>query len=238
MELHNTNEDVVIAQVNDMFDMFERSGHSENICTCKQCRIDTACYVLNRIEPRYIVSNRGAIRIERNSIENQQRKVDIVVMIHEGIAKINHNKRPSFTHGVKKEEQSVHGMPMFNLPAISGRVFDGTNFAPMTNIDIELLRDDEMVAMVDNNWQNPFHLVEHNEGVFSFWPAPIATNEANVHKMFEFSIKINAQGFDKLNYFFKIPVKSEQKSGATFLRSRTFKLPDMYLFPPGEDSDS
>jgi competence protein ComFB len=238
MELHNTNEDVVIAQVNDMFDMFEASGNSENICTCEQCRIDTACYVLNRIEPRYIVSNRGSVRIGQDSIENQQRRADIVVMIREGITKINHNKRPSSPHGIKKEERPVQAAPVFNLPVIVGRVFDGTNFAPMANIDIELLRDGEMVVMANNNWQNPFRLTEHSGGAFSFWPAPIEDSEVNAHKMFECSIRIDVQGFDTLNYFFKIPVKSEQRSVTMFLLDRTFKLPDMYLFPPGEDADS
>ncbi|MDR1220814.1 MAG: late competence development ComFB family protein [Treponema sp.] len=235
MELHNTNEDVVIAQVNDMFNMFEQSDNIENICTCEQCRIDTACYVLNRIEPRYIVSNRGAVRIEQNSIENQQRGADIVVMIREGITQINHNKRPSSTHEIKKEESPVPATPVFNLPAISGRVFDGANFAPMADIDVELLRSGEMVAMVDNNWQNPFHLIEQSKGTFSFWPAPVLAKEASMHAMFEFSVRINAQGFDDLDYFFKIPVKSEQRSVTTFLLSRSFKLPDLYLFPPGEE---
>ncbi|MDR2447493.1 MAG: late competence development ComFB family protein [Treponema sp.] len=238
MELHNTNEDVVIAQVNDMFDMIERSDNSENICTCEQCRIDTACYVLNRIEPRYIVSNRGSVRIGHDSIENQQRRADIVVMIREGITKINHNKRPSSSHGIIKEDPPVYATPVFNFPVIVGRVFDGTNFAPMANIDIELLHDDEMVVMVNNNWQNPYRLTEHSEGTFSFWPAPIVTSEANVHKMFEFSIRIDVQGFDTLDYFFKLPIKSEQRSVTTVLPGRTFKLPDLYLFPVGEDADS
>jgi competence protein ComFB len=157
-------------------------------------------------------------------------------MIREGITKVNHTKRPSSTHGIKKEDMSVHATPVFNLPAVVGRVFDGTNFAPLADIDIQLLRDDEMVAMIDNNWQNPYHLVEHSEGTFSFWPAPIAASEVNVHKIFEFSVRINVQGFDTLNYFFKVPVKSEQRSAITFVRSRTFKLPDMYLFPSEEEN--
>jgi competence protein ComFB len=235
MELHNTNEDVVIALVNDMFDMFEKSGNIENICTCEQCRIDTVCYVLNRIEPRYIVSNRGAVRIEQKSIENQQRRADILAMIRESISIINHNKRSSSTHGIKKEGPPLHATPVFNLPAIFGRVFDGANFAPMADIDIELLRSGEMVAMIDNNWQNPFHLIEQSKGTFGFWPAPIVTEEVNMHSMFEFSVRITVQGFDELNYLFKIPVKSEQRSVTTFLLGRTFKLPDMYLFPLGEE---
>jgi competence protein ComFB len=197
--------------------------------------MDTACYVLNRIEPRYIVSNRGVVRIEQNTIENQQKEADIVAMIREGISRINHNKRPSSKHEVKKGNPPLRSGRVFNIPTIIGRVFDGTNFAPMANIDIELFRNEEMVNMVDNNWQNPYHLVEYTEGTFSFWPSPIPAEEVNVYKLFEFFIRINTLGFDEFKYFFKIPVKSEQKNISTFSRDRTFKLPDVYLFPPGEE---
>ncbi|MDR2193929.1 MAG: late competence development ComFB family protein [Treponema sp.] len=236
MELHNTNEDIVIAHVNDMFNAFDMSGKHDDICTCEQCRMDTVCYVLNRIEPRYIVSNRGVVRIEQNTIENQQKEADIVAMIHEGISKINHNKRPSSNHQVKKEATPLHTGQMFNIPTITGRIFDGMNFAPMTNIDIELLCDKEKVTMLNTNWQNPFHLVEPSQGVFSFWPSPIPAKAADEYKFFEFSIRVNEPGFDELKYFFKIPVKSEQKNITTFSPARTFKLPDLYLFPPGEET--
>jgi competence protein ComFB len=235
MELHNTNEDIVIAQVTDIFNAIEQQGNSDNICTCDQCRTDTACYVLNRIEPRYIISNRGAVRVERESLENQQKDADIVVMIREGLRKIHHNKRLSSNHEIKNSSVSFQNKPIFNIPTVIGRVFNGTNFAPIVDIEIELLRNNDIVSMVDNNWQNPCHIVKHSEGTFTFWPAPILAEDVNVRKLFEFSVRINVPGFEELKHFFKIPVISELKNITTFSRERTFKLPDLYLFPPGEE---
>jgi competence protein ComFB len=236
MELHNTNEDIVIAQVTDIFNALEQSENPEHICTCDQCRMDTACYVLNRIEPRYIVSHRGAVRIEQESIANQQKDADIVAMIHEGIAQVNHNKRPSSVHNARYHSSANQHKPVFNIPTIIGRVFNGTNFSPMSGINIDLLRNGDIVPMLDNNWQNPFPLVEHSEGTFTFWPAPILAEAENEHKSFEFCVRINAPDFEELKHFFKIPVISEPKNIMAFSRDRTFKLPDLYLFAPGEEN--
>ena len=63
-EIHNIVADIVFAQVTEVCDSIEKNKKGE-LCTCHQCRIDTACYVLNRIEPHYISSNRGITRIER-----------------------------------------------------------------------------------------------------------------------------------------------------------------------------
>jgi competence protein ComFB len=233
MELHNTNEDVVIAQVNDIFDFFDKNESSDGICTCEQCRMDTACFVLNRIEPRYIVSNRGAVRIEQESIANQQKEADIVAMIHEGIKRVNHNKRSSSDHAANVNSRIDGDTPTFNIPTMIGRLFDGANFAPISDVKVELHRDGILVPMVDSNWQNPYHLIQHSEGTFTFWPAPIPAEAANIHTSFEFSVTVKAPGFEELNHFFKIPVISEIRNVIAFSRDRTFKLPDLYIFPPG-----
>jgi competence protein ComFB len=88
--------------------------------------------------------------------------------------------------------------------------------------------------MKDANWQNPFTLVPNTEGTFTFWPEPIPTSTINEHKIFEYSIKVEAPKFDTFIHFFKIPVISEGQAASSFTMGRTFKLPDLYMFPPGE----
>jgi competence protein ComFB len=232
MELHNTNEDVVLAEVNDIFDAFEKNGNPEKICTCNQCRMDTVCYVLNRIEPRYILSNRGAVRIEQESIANQQKGADIVSKIYDGLRHVAHNKRPS-SHENNKNGKVDTNKPVFNIPTIIGRLFNGTNFAPITDVKVELLRNGDLVQMMDNNWQNPYNLGNYHAGTFTFWPAPIPAEDAEIHRLFEFAIKAEIPGFETLNHFFKVPVTSELKNITAYSRDRTFKLSDLYLFPPG-----
>jgi competence protein ComFB len=69
MEIHNTTEDMVLSIVHDIFDAIEKEGKPDRPCTCYQCRLDTACYVLNRISPKYVVSSRGVARAESDTME-------------------------------------------------------------------------------------------------------------------------------------------------------------------------
>ncbi|MDR0451473.1 MAG: competence protein ComFB, partial [Treponema sp.] len=91
--------------------------------------------------------------------------------------------------------------------------------------------------MKDNNWQNPYTLVANTKGTFAFWPEPIAADSPGQRKNFEYSIHIEAPGFEILNHFFKIPVISDSSPVKSYSLARTFKLPDLYMFPPGEDGN-
>jgi competence protein ComFB len=93
------------------------------------------------------------------------------------------------------------------------------------------------VAMKDQNWQNPYKLVSNTAGTFTFWPAPIKSKFAEERNEFEYSIKVSAPGFDELNHFFKIPLISEFELVGSFTMNRTFKLPDLYLFPASDEEE-
>ncbi|MDR1025458.1 MAG: late competence development ComFB family protein [Treponema sp.] len=237
MELHNTVEDLVLSRINEIFANIEKSDNPDHLCTCNQCRMDTACYVLNRTSPYYIVSNRGAARAEQETIQKQQLDADIVALIYEGIRRVNHNQRPTAVHGARQTETGSENSPMFNIPSIVGRVFDGSNFAPLSGLQVKLFRNGELVPMKDNNWQNPCTLVSNTEGTFTFWPGPIPAAASNIHHIFEFNVKIEDEKFETLNHFFKIPVISDAHAASSFSLVRTVKLPDLYLFPPGNDED-
>jgi competence protein ComFB len=237
-ELHNTTEDIVFSKVETIFDAIEKDGNPDSLCLCHQCHMDTVCYVLNRVEPRYIISNRGVARIEWGGFERQQKEADIAALVYEGLKRVNHNQRPNVLHNHNfSAEDSVSSIPVYNIPTIVGRLFNGVNFAPMSSIKIELHRNGDLVPMKDNNWQNPYNLVPNTEGTFTFWPNSIPAEAADLHKIFEYSIKIEAPEFESLNHFFKIPVISEIQSASSFSMDRTFKLPDLYMFPPGGDEE-
>jgi competence protein ComFB len=237
MELHNTAEDLVLALIGEIFANIEKSDNPDKLCTCSQCRLDTACYVLNRTNPHYIVSNRGAARVEQETIRKQQLDADIVTLIYEGIRRVNHNLRPTAVHGAKQPKADSLDTPVFNIPTIVGRIFNGSDFAPAAGIKVELFRNGELVAMKDSNWQNPCTLVPNTEGTFTFWPNPIPASENNLHHVFEFNVRVESGEFETLNHFFKIPVISDTRAANSFSLSHTVKLPDLYLFPPGNDDD-
>jgi competence protein ComFB len=236
LKIHNVSEDLVVKEIDKICDEIEKNGQEQQICTCSQCRLDAACYVLNRTKPTYVVSNRGVARVERETLERQQKEVDITVLIYRALKEVAHNRRANFSHDERGStaKTTVH-RAVFNIPTIVGRVFDGINFEPLAGIDVELRREGKLSAMRDFNWQNPYRLVRATAGTFTFWPEPIDAEQVGEQAIFEFAVRIKAEKYETLNSFFEIPAVSEVYSEIPFSIDRTFKLKDLYLFPEGTE---
>jgi len=238
MDIHNTNEDVVFNKVQRIFEEIERSGNPEKLCLCEQCRADTICFTLNRIEPYYIVSNRGLTRLDQSGLLRQQIEVDIATLIYKGIRMVNHNLRPTAPHNGTNKDNPKANFPVFDMPTISGRIFDGISFEPIVNIDVALYSEGELVPARNSNWQNPYTIVPSTPGVFSFWPAPFATTEVDISKDIKFSIRVNSPDYEVLIHHFDIASISRNLDPYTQTLNRSFRLPDLYLFPPGESEQN
>jgi competence protein ComFB len=234
MDIHNTNEDIVFNAVQAIFDEINGNGNPENFCLCYQCRIDTICYTLNRIEPHYIVSNRGFTRIDTTNIKHQQIMADITSLIYKGLRLVNHNMRPTAPHDGSSENIHKINHPVFDIPTIAGRIFDGISFEPIIGIEVGLFCEGELIAMRNNNWQNPYMMVPSTPGAYSFWPAPVIADAPDISKDFKFSIRVNSPDYESLNHFFNITAISKFHTPHSYALNRTFKLPDLYIFPPGE----
>jgi competence protein ComFB len=230
-EIHNVMEDYVCEQVEALCALAVKDNAA--LETNVQDRRDIACYVLNRVAPHYVLSNRGVTRIELQALEAQQREADIAVLVHEGILQIKHNQRPGHT-GAVQDLGLAAGKPVFNIPTILGRVYSGVNFAPLPAGKVSLYQNGELVVMKDRNWQNPYELVRNTEGAFTFWPAPLQAESSCIPKIVSFNLVIEAPGYEKLSHFFQLPLQSEGTLATAFSMDRTFKMPELYVFPPGE----
>jgi competence protein ComFB len=233
MDIHNTTEDIVFSSIKTIFEAIQKEGNPAGFCLCEQCQMDTICYALNRLEPHYIVSNRGITRIEQDGISWQQTEADIATLVYKGLRLVNHNQRPTAPHDGSVSQDAGAG-PSFDIPTIIGRLFDGVTFAPLTGVTVELRCNGEPVPMRNLNWQNPFTLVTNTPGTFTFWPAPIPAEAANIRKTFEYSLKVESPDYETFVHFFKIPAVSQFQTPYSYSLDRTFKLPDLYLFAPGE----
>jgi len=234
MEIHNVTEDIVFNSVHTIFEVVRKGGNTEKLCLCDQCKLDTICYTLNRIKPRYIVSNRGMTRIEQDWVERQQTEADIATLVYKGLRQVNHNQRPTSTHtDTSLFPEEVTNDPAFHIPTIIGRLFDGETFAPVSGVTVTLRHGEENVPMRNQNWQNPFTLIANTPGAFTFWPAPVSTDAVSAHHIFEYSLKVEAPQYETVTHFFKVAVVSSL-ANSSYSLDRTFKLPDLYLFPPGE----
>ncbi len=64
----------------------------EDICRCERCRLDVKALALNRLPPRYVVTDRGYTYTKVNELENQF-KADITVAVTNALKVIRANPR-------------------------------------------------------------------------------------------------------------------------------------------------
>jgi len=67
MEYHNYMEDVV-------FDLLQKLlSEREDICKCDRCKLDMVALVLNKVPPKYVVTQKGSVYTRLKELELQSR---------------------------------------------------------------------------------------------------------------------------------------------------------------------
>ncbi len=229
MNIHNQMQDLVVNLVSEIFDG-EMSARERSFCVCSQCRLDVSCYVLNRVQPMYVISERGVAHTQSMSTREIQETADIATLIHEGIEKVSSSKRPFFTHAGDDTFHADQGA-MYNFPLIKGRLFNGNNFEPIGHVDVCLLSETELVKMIDPNWQNPCHIYESGSGAFYFLPSPLAAEGPGTEKSFDFEIVVDDDRFDTLHHFFTMTSISDERYRYALHTNASYSTEDLYLFP-------
>jgi competence protein ComFB len=228
MIIHNMMEDIVIEMVKNIF-YDEKKISEKSFCTCSQCELDVICFVLNNIPPKYVISGRGLARLESNYLEQKQKEADLVSLIHMGIKNVSNAKRPHFLHEKEESQNEVSANAYFNIPTITGRVFNTTKFEPAKNVTVSLLHNGEPLKMLNPNWQNPQKLVPNTQGAFSFWPHPIEAEKKGIKKSFDFEIIIDEDNYEKLIHYINLSVISESEYVDYYRINKNIKVDDLYL---------
>jgi competence protein ComFB len=232
MRVHNLMEDMVLAQVNQIFDEAE-TQEDRKICTCYQCRLDVSCYVLNRIPPAYTVSGRGMAHHETETRSDIQKNVDLVALINEGIGKVSRTMRPHLPHDNGRPLPHPDG-PLFNFPLILGRILDGSTFEPLSEGTVTLQNANcEPVQMMDPNWPNPYTIVTNTAGHFNFWPFPAKADEMGTGKVFSFRLTACSEKYEELQHFFELALVAQAEFSDSCSLEYNHKLPDLHIFPRG-----
>jgi competence protein ComFB len=237
MDIRNVMEDSVKAVVEELFEIEARDKRL-GYCTCDQCKLDVACYVLNRVKPEYIVSSRGLAYSEKEGLDKVQRRADVISLVKEGWSKVSHAPRPSSDHASARPAAAEIEGPTYNFPTIMGRAFDGRTFAPLGDGTVRLVAGGEVAEMLDPNWQNPFVLAGATGGTFIFWPKPLPAATDDAERKFLFEIIVEAAGMESLSSFVELTLVPERSARLDFSLQRVHKVPDLYLFPPGQGEEN
>mgnify|MGYP000923024835 FL=1 len=230
MEIHNLMEDIVRGTVDELFDSEERSPKL-GFCTCSQCRLDVSCYVLNRIPPEYVTSGRGVVHGETDWSGKVQRTADVLTLVREGWTRINLKKRPQYHQGSPVASSELPEGPVFNFPSVMGRLFNGVDFSPLEDIQVGLYREDELLPMIDPNWQNPCRIVRETEGMYIFWPRPLPAGSAGEEAVFQLRVHAEIPGFEAVSHYFELSLDAEPSAVDQITVRKVYKLPDLYVFP-------
>lgn len=229
MNVHNMMEDLVTAEVNALYEQVKKANSPWLSCDCKNCRLDTISYVLNRIPPKYVVSGRGVTH-SNEIFSDHQLIADISAVAMDGLRVISSTKRPF--HTLPREECEPHNEenPSYNFPTFSGTILDGSTFEPISGAKILLKLEGKTVDMVDMTWANPTQTFQSTRGTFTFWPKSLPAAKTGESKKFEFEVEIEVEGYEKSYHYFEVPVISDNETKTELNTACSVKIRDIVLF--------
>ena len=229
MNVHNMMEDLVTAEVNALYEQVKKANSPWLTCDCKNCRLDTISYVLNRIPPKYVVSGRGVTH-SNEIFADHQLIADISAVAMEGLRIISSTKRPFHTLPREECEVKKEENPSFNFPTFTGTILDGSTFEPVSGAKILLKLDGKPVDMVDMTWANPTQTFQSTRGAFTFWPKSIPAQKTGESVKFEFEVEIEVEGYEKSFQYFEVPIISDSTTKTELNTACSIKIRDIVLF--------
>jgi competence protein ComFB len=128
-------------------------------------KADIVAYVLNRVPPLYVTSERGLLYGMMNTRYKTQQHVDILLLIYEAIQKII-NRRDSNN----SLENVIGNDDSFALAHIVGQVLEESTLAIIPDVQVTLMSGAARAAMVDTVWDNPYRTNLATKGHYHFWP--------------------------------------------------------------------
>lgn len=239
MKTTNLMEQFVKEQVDDMYARIKEENPSSPICDCENCRLDVLCYVLNRVPPKYIVSSRGVSHTQRELENFKQISADVGKIVMDGIRLISSSKRPNhnFSYIASIEKLKImKRKPFFFFPILSGYVYDGLTFESLVDAQISLFIDGKLAKMIDPTWQNPCKTFKATEGAYNFCVLPRKAMKANLTRDFNILLKVEAEGYESVNYSFTVPISSIIAKDSNGFANYSLKIQDLFLFPKGAEN--
>ena len=230
MRIHNLLEEIVLEKINDFLKEYRDKKPADELALVEEYMPDVACYVLNRIDPVYVVSGRGLAYLDIDYLEKLQRDADLVTLIHQGIERVTTVHRPHYDKKKSAKQGPVKGN-FFNFPIIKGRIFNSLNFEPVFDLDVELLEKQERVTMIEETWPNPCRIVANTAGNFYFWPRPLPAQAIGERIRRELELAVRSDRFEEMRHFFTVELDAEEGVIDYFRVNKILTLKDLYLVP-------
>lgn len=180
LELKNIIEDIVIEEIEEL-------DESKSGMLSKNQKIEIASYVLNRMPPMYITSNKGFANTIIKYRNDPQFFTDILMKINEGL----HVIKKTSIDNINDVELDMN-IPYYLLPKIYGRIISSRTLMPVENAKLSLYIDSNLAELLYSDWSNPLEIHTEDNGVFSFAPKPLEVIPPFEPKTFHIKILVEA----------------------------------------------
>ena len=160
MSFLNLMEDIVKGVVDEVL------KNDRDVAQIKVNRDDIVAYVLNRIPPQYVTSERGILHGKLQARYEPQQKTDILFCVYEAIDVIR-SRRDTAASSAKTRKDDVLQR---RVSHIVGEVLEETTLSMIPDVEVSLLLKGKPVAMVDDTWKNPYVTNRATRGYYHFWP--------------------------------------------------------------------
>ena len=211
MAVRNMMENIVSSLIEGVL---EKNEEFEPI---KKNYSDILAYVLNRVPPKYVTSERGILHTEIDSKFMFQQKSDIMFYIYEAIEVIKNRRDNS-------PAVNAANMPQHKLffPHLIGEVLEETTFSIIPGVKVTLLQNGQKAEMIDENWINPYTTNTATKGYFHFWPV-FDENSDIMDNVASFEIKFDHPKMEPKTIEIKLPVE------AGYDIKKSYKIPIAFL---------
>lgn len=196
MQLKNYQEDIVLKAIDIALE--DRPSLRGDPAVIK----DVAAYVLNRVPPRYIMSERGFTRLAAEHFDENSSSlgsmIGILVLVNEGIELIERRRKPFAADGTRGLSVDEEVSPVHNLPQLFGKVVDSHSGAAVDGASVRLSVDGRTAEPAQPGWPNPFITQHSTNGYYSFWPAAVR-DDRETHT-FALSIEVDHPAYEPARF--------------------------------------
>ena len=230
MDLKNYQEDVVLGMIDILLEDepdFQRD---------QQFKYDIAAYTLNRIPPKYFMSERGFTRFadlyltDEDNPDGFANLVELSVIINQAIDTVKLRRSSKVNEPPATEEPTEPAAEyIHNFPHIIGKALDVKTRVPVCGATVSLFIDGNLVNSAGPGWPNPCRTTELGKGYFSFWPKHILHRNTNLAH--SFGIKIEAETYSTCEIQLDVSTAGEFERRET-VRSESIVSLDACLLEP------
>jgi competence protein ComFB len=233
MKLKNYQEDLVLYVADIVVKDRPDIGADEDLLH------DVAAYTLNRLPPRYIMSERGFTRlaadhwVDSDNEDGLASLVEVLILVNKAIDIVKSRRRiekPEIDAEHPPEEELPDVRKYWhNLPYLIGRVLDKNTKKPVLDAHVHVTIDGRLAKPAERGWLNPYRTNAGTKGFYSFLPKPIQSRSKS--KTFTLGLSIEHRDYQTMKVEQEIETAGELATYQFIRSDQILNLGNSYLVP-------